>query len=181
MLPFRPFILSLLLMILLVPAVWAQTFYSMNFSETNMRTGNSTTHPILAVYGQRGTPFEILSVLYPDKAYRKEGDDATRFHNVRPSWYRVRDFEGQTGWIKSNQLGRKRTLIVVNTEQAMMYAEANRYQAVALLPKYLVVQQLRCERDWCLIAFRDAQHGELEGWVSRDYLWGNMHNPKESS
>ena len=139
------------------------------------------THPILAVYGQRGTPFEILSVLYPDKAYLKEGDDKTRFKDVQPSWYRVRDFEGQTGWIKSNQLGNKRTVIVVNTEQATMYAEANHHEAVALLPKHLVLQQVRCEVGWCLIRFRDTDYGELEGWVSRDYLWGNMHNPTEAS
>ena len=160
------------------PMVSAQTFYSMNFSETNMRTGNSTAHPILAVYGQRGTPFEILSVLYPDAAYRREGNDRARFAGIQPSWYRVRDFEGQTGWIKSNQLGRKRALMIVNTEQATMYGEASHEQAIALLPKHLVVYPLRCTTGWCHVRFRDVTHGEIAGWVSRDYLWGNTENPE---
>ncbi len=164
----------LALMVLSAPQTWAQTFYSMNFSETNMRTGNSTTHPILAVYGQRGTPFEILSVLYPDKVYQQEGDDDTRFSNAKPSWYRVRDFEGQTGWIKSNQLGSKPTLIVVNIKQAMMYAEANHHHPIALLPKHLVVQRIECIIGWCHIGFNDPKHGKLDGWVARDYLWGDM-------
>ena len=166
--------LSALFILFSASWVQAQTFYSMNFSETNMRTGNSTTHPVLAVYGQRGTPFEILSILYPDKAYKEGVDEQTRLKNFTPSWYRVRDFEGQTGWIKSNQLGRKKTLIIANAEQATMYAEANHHEAIALLPKNLVVSRIQCQIGWCQIRFNDAEYGELEGWVSQDYLWGDM-------
>ena len=213
------FILSL--MVLSAPLARAQTFYGMNFSETNMRTGNSKNHPILAVYGQRGTPFEILSVLYPDMAYSKvaarkraavkeiiakhkarnkqagqepnekqaakdraeiEAAKKTQdidFQEFAPSWYRVRDFEGQTGWIKSNQLGSKRTLIVVGIKQVTMYAKANHHRPIALLPERLVVRKKNCVVGWCNIAFTDPQYGKLEGWVSREYLWGNMASVKK--
>ena len=181
-----------------------------------MRTGNSKTHPVLAVYGQRGTPFEILSVLYPANVYgtvakrkkeavqkirnrhktrnKKAGQEPSKdqaaqdlaeieavkktrdsdFQEFTPSWYRVRDFEGQTGWIKSNQLGAQRTLIVVGIKQATMYAQANHHRPIALLPERLVVRKKDCIVGWCHIAFTDSQYGKLEGWVSREYLWGNM-------
>ena len=158
--------------------VVAQTYYSMRFSETNMRTGNTTTHPVLAVYWQRGTPFEVLSVLYPERVYTEDVEaESQRFEGKTPSWYRVCDFEGQTGWIKSNQLGATSTVMVLGTSDILevpMFAEIDDVAPIALLPKYLVMRRIDCRDGWCMVRFNDATHGHLEGWVARVHLWGDV-------
>ena len=142
-------------------------YRSQAYNETTLRTGNSNKHKVIAKFYHRGIPFKILFVPKSNKV------------NPREIWYRVQDFEGQTGWIRSDQLRDTPTALVINetdsTRPLYKRLEHGEKQAtpLALLPHHYVVRLLACDSTWCHIETETAQFGKLEGYMARAHLWGD--------
>lgn len=114
----------------------------------NVRRGPTLQQDVLWTYVKPGTPVEVIA----------EYD----------AWRRIRDANGQTGWVKGAMLDGKRNVMVtgrVNT--AILGAPKADAEAVAYAEPGLVAKLIGCTGEWCEISSRG-----YEGYVARDRLWG---------
>lgn len=114
----------------------------------NVRRGPSMDQDVVWTYVRPGQPVEIIA----------EYD----------SWRRIRDSNGETGWVKSAMLDGKRNVILtgrVNT--AILNGPRADAGVVAYASPGLVAKLVACEGEWCEINARG-----YDGYVSRDRLWG---------
>lgn len=114
----------------------------------NVRRGPSLEQDVLWTYVKPGLPVEIIA----------EYD----------SWRRIRDIDGQTGWVKSVMLdGRRRVMFTGNVNTAILSEPNGEADAVALAAPGLLADLIACEGEWCEISARG-----YDGFVTRDRLWG---------
>ncbi|MFM9863887.1 MAG: SH3 domain-containing protein [Micropepsaceae bacterium] len=114
----------------------------------NVRRGPSLEDNLLWTYVRPGLPVEIIA----------EYD----------SWRRIRDVEGQTGWVKSVMLdGRRRVMFTGRVNTAILRAPDGEADAVALAAPGLIAELAGCEGEWCEVSTRG-----YDGFVTRDRLWG---------
>jgi SH3-like domain-containing protein len=84
------------------------------------------------------------------------------------SWRRIRDVEGQTGWVKSVMLdGRRRVLFTGRVNTAILREPKGEADAVALAAPGLIADLVACDGEWCEVSARG-----YDGFVTRDRLWG---------
>lgn len=122
-------------------------FASIKASEANVRTGPGKRYPIRWTYVQAGLPVEIIA----------EFED----------WRKIRDWEGQEGWIHRGLLTPRRRLIV-NGETRTLYRRADQASpAVVLLQPGIVAEIEDCDPVWCRVEVRNYR-----GWLRRDEVWG---------
>ncbi|GAB5432340.1 MAG: hypothetical protein EpisKO_17100 [Epibacterium sp.] len=122
-------------------------YVSMKAAEGNVRRGPSLNHRIDWVFKRRGMPLEVT---------------AEYGH-----WRRVRDRDGQGGWVHYALLSGVRTVLV---EQDLLQVRARPQEdapAVAAFELGVVAQLGACTRDWCEITA-----GGHSGWTHKDNLWG---------
>ncbi|MFC6686669.1 SH3 domain-containing protein [Jhaorihella thermophila] len=122
-------------------------FVSLKTDKGNARRGPSLTHRIDWVFTRRGMPLQVT---------------AEYGH-----WRRVRDRDGQGGWVHYALLSGVRTVLV---EQDMLTAHAlpnPQSPAVAAFELGVVARLGDCIPDWCEISA-----GGHEGWVPKTALWG---------
>ncbi len=122
-------------------------FLSLRFNETYMRSGPGRQYPALWVYRRLGMPIEIIGHF----------DD----------WRKVRDFQGDVGWMLSNQLQRRRAVIVLLPEVGLYKEPDTKSVKIARLGKEVVARVQRCDHEWCRLLI--DRH---EGWTRRGGLWG---------
>ncbi len=123
-------------------------FVSFKNSPVNMREGPSTDTPVKWVYQRKGLPVEIIE----------------EFDN----WRKVRDSDGETGWVHRQMLDGARTGLIVGREIATLHREPDAASpAVAFAQPGLVGRLKRCEGGFCEISARG-----YTGWVARAQLWG---------
>ncbi len=122
-------------------------FLSLRFNETYMRSGPGRQYPALWVYRRLGMPVQIIGHF----------DD----------WRKVRDFQGDVGWMLSNQLQRRRAVIVLLPEVGLYKEPDTSSVKIARLGKEVVARVQRCNYEWCRLLV-----GRHEGWTRRGGLWG---------
>lgn len=123
-------------------------FVSLKSDKTYVRTGPALRYPIKWVYKREGLPVEIV----------QEFD----------SWRKVRDYEGDYGWINQALLSGERTALIDNADPVSMREGFSADSPlVARLEPTVTVKLEKCTEDWCQV----KTHG-FEGWVERKYLWG---------
>lgn len=122
-------------------------FVSLKTSEGNVRRGPSLTHRIDWVFTRRGMPLEII---------------AEYGH-----WRRVRDRDGQGGWVHYALLSGVRT-VLVEEDMLRVHARPETSSPVVAAFEMGVVAQLgACEAQWCEISA-----GGHDGWAPKSKLWG---------
>ena len=122
-------------------------FVSIGVTRANLRVGPKQTHPILWEYQRKGLPLEIF----------QEHD----------SWRRVRDPEGETGWMHKQLLVGKRTGLV-NVGWASIRAEPDELSTIIIrAEKGVVVDIDECRQSWCLVAIEGS-----DGWLKKENIWG---------
>lgn len=122
-------------------------FASLKSSKANMRVGPGENYPIMWVYKKRGLPLEIIEE-----------------HQL---WRKVRDPEGDEGWILKNLLSGKRT-VIVNTERLPLRRKPDNTASMSCSANHGVVFTIdECRKDWCLI-----HHERGKGWAEKKNLWG---------
>jgi SH3-like domain-containing protein len=126
-------------------------FVSLKPSDTPMRDGPSKDHRIRWVFKREGMPVEIIA----------------EFDN----WRRVRDSEGDDGWVYHARLSGRRTAQInprVKTDTVSLHArDSESSPVVARLQAGVIGSVEQCNGRWCRI------NGEgFNGWTQQDRLWG---------
>jgi len=129
-------------------------FVSLKSAKVNMRIGPGKQFQVVWRYVKKGLPVEII----------QEYDN----------WRKVRDPEGDEGWILHSLLSGKRTIIVNPGDKgnadaiAPLYANpAPEERQIARIEPGVVAQVLACQKEWCQISTDSA-----EGYVEKKLLWG---------
>lgn len=126
-------------------------FVSLKAEKVNVRRGPSSDHAVAWVFQRKGLPVEIVA----------ESDN----------WRRIRDSDGEEGWILQSMLAGKRTAVIApwKTGQAVpVYAgPAAGADIVARMAAGVVADVSHCDGVWCELAA-----GGYEGYVEQTQLWG---------
>jgi SH3-like domain-containing protein len=123
-------------------------FASLKNATTNMREGPSDNNRIKWVYHRKGLPVEVIA------SYEV--------------WRRVRDMDGEVGWIHNALLSRERTVVVHGKSDAPVRGGADLKTAVVAQAKPGAIGRVRhCGVFVCQVRFDGA-----EGWMDRNRLWG---------
>ena len=126
----------------------APYFVSLKNETTNMREGPSENNRIKWVYHRKGLPVEVIPS-----------------YDV---WRRVRDMDGEVGWIHTALLSRERTVVIYGKMDAPVRLGADTKADIVAQAKPGAIGQVRnCGVFVCQVKFAGA-----EGWVDRNRLWG---------
>lgn len=123
-------------------------FVSVKSDKAYVRAGPGQTYPIKWVYSREGIPVEVV----------QEYD----------TWRKIRDFDGEEGWMHSSLLTGERHVIVKGTDTVALRDRVGVDGRIrARLEPRVIAKLDECANGWCLI---DAQG--YEGWIERNLLWG---------
>jgi SH3-like domain-containing protein len=126
-------------------------FVSLKAEKVNVRRGPSSDHPVAWVFQRKGLPVEIVA----------------EFEN----WRRIRDSEGEEGWILQSMLAGKRTAVVApwrGQQMTQLHSAANKASSVqAQLASGAMGDVANCDGKWCEISA-----GGFDGYVEQEMLWG---------
>lgn len=128
-------------------------FVSLDARKANMRVGPSTDYPTRWVYSRRGLPLEITE----------------EYGN----WRRIRDVDGETGWMLGALLSGRRTAVIgpwVDNPAPMRSQSKKTARIIARLAPKVRLNVASCDGTWCLV---ELQRGaRLSGYVRQASLWG---------
>lgn len=124
-------------------------FVSLGSDEVNLRTGPGTRYPIKWVYTKKHLPVEIV--------------------NEFDTWRKIRDIQGDEGWVHKTMVSGYRYAIIKDDEQLVRSAP-NKQESiiVARLEPGVIVKVDACDLSWCDVSV----HGNYKGWVEKSALWG---------
>jgi SH3-like domain-containing protein len=125
---------------------------SIKGKKVNLRSGPGTNYDVKWEYGS-GFPLKIIS---------KKGD-----------WYKVKDFENDTGWVSKSLLVKRPHMIVkVNKKKDkkinIRSGPGKKYRIVGKAYYGVVFQTLEQRAGWAKVKHETG----LEGWIKRTLLWG---------
>lgn len=123
-------------------------FASLKADEVYMREGPSKEHRIKWVYRRKGLPVQIVGSF--------------------DVWRRVRDMDGEAGWIHRTMLSPTRTAVLIGQGDAVLHAKPDLHSGELAQVQVGAIGELeRCQGNACELNF-----GELDGWIDRARLWG---------
>jgi SH3-like domain-containing protein len=126
-------------------------FVSLKFDRVNVRKGPSVNHSVAWIFARKGLPVEIIA----------------EFEN----WRRVRDSDGEEGWVFHSLLSGRRTALVAPWKKGgrvSLYVQAGgKARALAVIEAGALGTVQFCSGAWCSFAVRGFQ-----GWIKQDLLWG---------
>ena len=132
-------------------------YVSLKTDRVNVRRGPSTEHQVIWVFAKQGLPVEIIA----------ESD----------LWRRVRDSDGEEGWVYHSLLAGRRTGLVAPWRKGQKVSlksdPQSSAQTVALVQTGVIGQVIRCTGKWC-----EFSVGSYNGWLEQDLLWGVYPNEK---
>jgi SH3-like domain-containing protein len=126
-------------------------FVSLKTDRVNVRRGPSTTHQVVWVYARKGLPVEIIA----------------EFEH----WRRIRDSDGEEGWVYYSLLAGRRTALVApwlkGERLTLLDAASPNGSPVAAVEAGVLGDIDACNGAWC----RFSTNG-YTGWVKQELLWG---------
>ncbi|HEX3484524.1 MAG TPA: SH3 domain-containing protein [Micropepsaceae bacterium] len=123
-------------------------FVSMKSETTNMREGPGNEYRIKWVYHRKGLPVEVIAT-----------------YEV---WRRVRDSDGEIGWVHVALLSRERSAVVRGKGEVPVRDAADAASKLVADAQPGAVGRLEhCEAQACEVKFDRAK-----GWIARVRLWG---------
>jgi SH3-like domain-containing protein len=126
-------------------------FVSLKSDRVNVRRGPSRDHAVTWTYTRGGTPVEVVA----------------EFDN----WRRVRDSEGDEGWVFHSMLSGKRTALVApwsKQPELRLHAKPDpASRVVARLEPKVLARVDECDKRWCRISGPG-----FSGWMAQENLWG---------
>ncbi len=138
------------LVFLIFMAVEAQAFkmVSVSVDLLNMRSGPGAKYEVLWQLG-KGYPLMI--------------------QGSRGDWYKVVDYENDTGWVHKDYVNREPHLIVKKNLINIRSGKGTKYRVVRQAKKGVVFKTMDRARGWVKV----KHEGEnVTGWVKRSLLWG---------
>lgn len=127
-------------------------FVSLRDDPVNVRTGPGQRFPVKWVFRQQGLPVEVILEY--------------------ESWRKIRDYEGEVGWVHQILLSGKRGALVSGEENAPLYRRRGGGTAVAKLEPGVLLSLEACEAGWCRAGLVDSVGKTYKGWIEIKYLWG---------
>jgi SH3-like domain-containing protein len=124
---------------------------SFKSDDVNVRTGPGTRYPIKWIYKRKNMPLKVLA----------------KYDN----WYKIEDFEGETGWAHPNMLSEKRTFVVSANEVIMKKSLKENSRSIVKLEKGVIGTIDECLEDLCKIEIE-----KYIGYVPSSSIWGNKIN-----
>jgi len=126
-------------------------FVSLKSDKVRVRRGPSTQYQVAWVYRARGLPVEVIA----------EFED----------WRRIRDADGEEGWIRRSLLSGWRTAMIApwrKEERLPLRAgPARDARTVAMLSSGVIGRVVSCTGSWCRLKVSG-----YEGWIEQAMLWG---------
>lgn len=123
-------------------------FVSLGSEKVYVRSGPAPRYPVKWVYKKGSLPVEIV----------QEFD----------VWRKIRDAQGDEGWVNKALLSNRRSVIIQGDEAAQMQDDASGTgRVVARLEPGVIASLDKCEKDLCRVSA-----GGFSGWVKRKTLWG---------
>ena len=126
-------------------------FASTKSAPVNIRMGPSPDHEVAYTFVKPGIPVEI-----------------TQEFDV---WLRVRDSEGQEGWVKKTLLSGKRTALVAPWEKSGTTAVRDKpdigAKIVATIEPGVRIDLSECSGRWCRLSVEG-----VSGWIEQGRIWG---------
>jgi SH3-like domain-containing protein len=126
-------------------------FVSLKTDTVNVRRGPSSEHAIAWVFKRKGLPVEIIA----------------EFEH----WRRIRDSEGEEGWVYMSMLAGNRTVIVAPWKKDQAIAMRRRGEgsaaALAMLKSGVIGDVSDCTGQWCEMSVEG-----YDGWVEQNQLFG---------
>jgi SH3-like domain-containing protein len=126
-------------------------FVSLKAEKVNVRRGPSSDHPVAWVFQRKGLPVEIIA----------------EFEN----WRRVRDSDGDEGWILQSMLAGKRTAVVApwrGEKPLALYSDTGGTGAAVANLKAGVMGDIKtCNGQWC-----EMTVDGYDGYAEQSMLWG---------
>jgi len=124
-------------------------FASLKAERVFVRQGPSNENPVSWVYVRKGWPVEVIA--------------------EQDVWRRIRDKNGQMGWIHSRLLDGTRTAVVEGTSmRALRRKPEEGARPVAWAEPGVLLRLKRCQASWCEVEGQDS----VDGWLERGALWG---------
>ncbi len=122
-------------------------FVSLGADEVFVRTGPGQKYPVEWAYKRKGLPVEIIL----------EYD----------IWRKIRDFDGQVGWVHHTLLNGRRTAFVTVKTLPLRKNNDENSTVMAYIAEKAVVDVVKCDGQWCLV-----NASGYKGWVPQKLLWG---------
>lgn len=125
-------------------------YASLKAKRVNVRVGPGTAYPVEWTYVKPRLPVEI---------YQEYGN-----------WRRIRDWEGNQGWVFGPLLSGRRTALVAPWSKGSNVPLRTRPASqggIALLEPRVLVDLLSCDGNWCKVAV-----GTFSGFLKQTGLWG---------
>ena len=132
------------------PPYWA----SISATEARMRTGPALKYPATWMYRRADLPIRVIETY--------------------PSWRKVQDPDGTTGWMLVRLLSDARTAIVLAGEARELRENPTPVSTVVYRIQPGVIGRVsKCARGWCRIDVKGRA-----GYIRTDDLWGVDPNEK---
>jgi SH3-like domain-containing protein len=126
-------------------------FVSLKAARVNVRVGPGEDYKVAWVFVKSGLPIEVIQ----------------EFDN----WRRIRDSDGQVGWVFQSLLSGKRTAVVAPWQSGeprpIRASDADDARITAYLQPGVMGDIDRCRNGWCQISGKG-----FGGWIPRNQLWG---------
>ncbi|HSA82885.1 MAG TPA: SH3 domain-containing protein [Geminicoccaceae bacterium] len=122
-------------------------FVSLGADRVNVRFGPGTQYPINWVFARKGLPVEII----------EEFD----------TWRKVRDYDGDEGWIHASLLSSRRTIMVTGEVRDVRRTPEVDSRVVLRAESGVIGTLFDCEEDWCRVEIEGRR-----GWLQRSEFWG---------
>jgi SH3-like domain-containing protein len=127
-------------------------FVSLKSDKVYVRTGPSVRYPIRWIYQKADLPVEIV----------EEFD----------TWRKIRDSQGEGGWVSQTLLSGERTALVKGADLAPVREDpAAESRMLARFESGVIANIDQCEAAWCRVSA-----GGYKGWIERNSLWGIYEN-----
>jgi len=123
-------------------------FVTVSSNEAYVRAGPGKKYPIQWVYKRSGLPVEII----------------LEFDH----WRKIKDYEGQEGWIHKSLLSGKRNAMINAQDTVSLFRKAEEgSRLIALLEPDVIVKIDQCNQICCRI-----EASGYKGWLAKENLWG---------
>lgn len=147
------FVFSFFVVLLLPILAAAQTgqsqnlprFASLKDNQVFVRAGPGKQYPILWEFHRLGWPVELVAL----------------YNN----WYKIRDLDGEEGWVYRGLISNRRTVVVKEGSPAVMFRKAEGEKAILKLEAGIALGLEKCGQTMCLVAY-----GKTEGWLDKTRL-----------
>ena len=136
-----------LFLLLLGGTAQAITMVSIKGNNVNMRSGPGEKYAVLWDLGS-GFPLKVV--------------------DQKGKWYKVEDFEGDSGWVYETLVDRAPHLIVKRRRVNMRSGPGDGYRVVGKANYGVVFKTLKVKKGWAKVRHENG----LVGWISRSLLWG---------